>query len=168
MGTEEIRGATGQDDSLNLVLDCKDVYSYEDDWRQILYLLPELVDRGSGRDSAEHRHQIDEAKEEVGPELENEEDEESKADIREWIHGAWVTGVLWVQDEDTAECGEVLLLWIDEFGRSVRANRLESDEIEYNWGLFHAGGRECDHPWWWEAEVGETYEHGAWPEASSE
>jgi hypothetical protein len=76
------------------------------------------------------------AKEELIPELENESDEEAQAEIRETIHQAWVTGIIWVQDGDTANSGEVLLAWLDKFGRSVRCTRVEYENVAYGDGMY--------------------------------
>lgn len=160
---EDIGFATGLDNSRDLVLDDETRYSYGDDWRQILYLLPEILDSAGGPKNPDRfRESKQEAKEELEAELENEDDEDAQAEISETIHHAWVTGIVWVQDEETAKSGEALLVWLDEFGRSVRSTRVEYKNVaEWN-GMFSAN-RDADTEWWQGAELGETYEGGAWP-----
>lgn len=157
---------TGQDDSRLLVLDDATRYKHAD-WSQVLYCLPEIVDslHGGPKSPDRRRASIREAKEEVEPELENEEDEEARAEIRECIQQVWATGFLWVQDAETAETGEVLLVWLDEFGRVVRENRVDCkdpEELHCKSGML-GDGRDSDLEWWSTAFVGETYEGGAWP-----
>jgi hypothetical protein len=162
---EDIGFSTGFNDSIrDLVLDEETKYNYDDDWRQILYLLPEILYTiGGTQDPQSLREAKQEAKEELEPELENEDDEEAQAEIRETIHRMWVTGIIWVQDEYTAESGKVLLAWLDEFGRSVRCTRIEYENVSEWTGMFMEH-RDAEIEWWYYAEVGEAYEGGAWPE----
>ena len=44
---------------------------------------------------------------------------------------------------------------MDEFGRSVGANRVEDEEIWYGAGVFHRDM--IDDGWWGDAEIEETY-----------
>jgi hypothetical protein len=161
---EDIGYSTGFDEPIrDLVLDDKTRYNYGDDWRQILYLLPEILDSARNyRDPQSLREAKQGAKEELEPELENESDEEAQAEIRETIHHSWVTGTVWVQDEETADSGEVLLVWLDEFGRNVRCTRVEYEKVAYYSGMF-VEHRDGVIEWWWQAELGEAYEGGAWP-----
>ena len=157
----EIGDITGQDNSDALVLHDRERYSYGPRWQQILHCIPELVDSYLGpRAPDRHQARVQDAKAEIQSELENEEDEEARAEIRERVRHAWVTGCFWVQDGVAAETGEALLVWVDEFGRVVRQNRI-GDLTLYN-GMFdkHADG---ETEWWNTAEVGEAYEAGSWP-----
>lgn len=157
--TQDIGDATGQDDSRVLVLDDEARYTYAD-WGQILYHLPEILDSSGGPQSPDKLcGKIQAAKEEVEPELENEEDEEAQQEIRESILQVWVTGVLWVQDEETGETGKVLLVWLDGFGRVVREVRVGSDEVCEWTGMFLKCA-DAESEWWMIADVGETYEGG--------
>lgn len=66
------------------------------------------------------------------------------------------TGVLWVQDMESAETGEVLLLWIDEKGQVIRSVRVPGDEINAWPNMFDMyADQEC--PWWQTALTGEAY-----------
>ena len=157
----EIGDATGQDTGNALVLNDAACYSYGHQWQQILRCVPEIVDSYlAPQDPDKHQARLQDAKDEVQSELENEEDEGARAEIREHVQHAWVTGCLWVQDEVTAETGEALLVWADEFGRVVKQNRIE-DVTLYN-GMFdkHA---DAETEWWSTAEFGKTYEGGRWP-----
>lgn len=145
-----------------LVLEQEARYKHAD-WSQILYYLPEILDSYRGPRSPDQlRGEIQAAKEEVEPELENEEDEEAQEEIRGSIQQAWVTGVLWVQDEKTANTGEVLLLWLDEIGRVVREARVEIDKVTEWTGMFFKCA-DAETEWWRTADPGETYEGGTWP-----
>jgi hypothetical protein len=163
LNDEDIGFSTGLEDySRELVLDNETRYNYGDDWRQILYLLPEILG-GCPMDPQYLRESKQEAKEDLEPELENESDEEARAEIRETIHHEWVTGIVWVQDEETANSGEVLLVWLDEFGRSVRCTRVEYENVADWVGMF-SENKYIYIEWWLYAELGEAYEGGAWPE----
>lgn len=163
LDAEDLEYITGEDDGGVLVLDDAARYEYAD-WSQVLYCLPEILDSMTcGPQSPDmRREEVREAKENVEQELEFEEDEEALEEIRESIQQAWVTGFLWVQDEETAETGEVLLVWLDEFGRVVREKRVKSDKLT-DWLGMLVGGRDFDIEWWSTADVGEIYEGGAWP-----
>jgi hypothetical protein len=54
-------------------------------------------------------------------------------------------------------------VWLDEFGRSVRAAMVEYNWIDHGVALYFSPGRIHDNGLQDEAEVGETYENGAWP-----
>lgn len=145
-----------------LVLDQEARYRHAD-WSQILYYLPEILDSYRGPKSPDQLcGDIQAAKEEVEPELENEEDEEAQKEIRESIQQAWVSGFLWVQDEETAKTGEVLLLWLNKFGRVVREARVESDKVTEWTGMFLKCA-DAETEWWRTADISKTYGGGAWP-----
>jgi hypothetical protein len=113
---------------------CHDFLSFNEATRlrspEILYTI------GGTQDPQSLREAKQEAKEELEPELENEDDKEAQAEIRETIHRLWVTGIIWVQDEYTAEFGKVLLAWLDEFGRSMRCTRIEYENVSEWTGMF--------------------------------
>jgi hypothetical protein len=50
---------------------------------------------------------------------------------------------------------------MDEFRKFVRAIGLEYEEIFYEAIMFFSDM--IDNAWWVDAEIGETYENGAWP-----
>lgn len=154
---DEIHGLTG-DESKQLVLDDETRYVHEP-WTAIFRHFPEAVESYVGC-RGDHSKQIAEAKDAVQLDLEEAEDEEAKAEIRESIQHACVTGCLWVEDDESRETGEVQLIWLDEYGRIVRSNRV-GDVTEYVGMLLERKDDECD--WWLSAEVGDSYEDGNWP-----
>ncbi|MCJ1381094.1 hypothetical protein MMC17_004203 [Xylographa soralifera] len=160
---EEICSATGKDDSDVLVLNDRDLYNYDHGWSDLLTSIPEVLDSYTGpKDPVRIRQGIFDAKEEVAPEMEFS-GEDWQEDLRERVHHAYVTGALWVQDEESSRSGEMLLLWIDEYGRIVREHRVEAEQMDMYSGMWTIYA-DNEIEWWHQADVGEAYEHGKWPD----
>lgn len=143
-----------------LILNDSNLYNY-DDWTEILECFPDVLDSRVGPPNPERYHRcIAEEKElaENDMELYNQDEPE---EIRSQAHSAWVTGLLWVHDSKTTETGEMLLLWMDQYGRVVREVRMGADDIDEISGMFHLS-RDIGSPWWNKADQGQEYEGGNW------
>ena len=81
------------------------------------------------------RQRISNAKEEVVPDMDFS-DQDWQEDLRARVHHSYVTGILWVQDEESSRSGEILLLWIDEYGRIVREYRVEAEQMNMYSGFW--------------------------------
>ncbi|CAK4034223.1 Hypothetical predicted protein [Lecanosticta acicola] len=158
---EEIGYATGPDEGDSLVLEDADRYARFRGLQDALGCMPEIVDSFVGpQDPARHHSSIQDAKEEAAPQLENEDDEEAKEEIRMGMQHAWVTGVMWLEDKEAQETGEALLVWLDEFGRVVRKNRVQDIT---KWAAMFSRFADNETEWWNTAEAGSVYEAGNWP-----
>lgn len=81
---------------------------------------------------------------------------------RSLIHPVYATGIIWVHDAETTESGEMPLVWMDEYGRTVREARMGENDLDNICGRFHEAS-DMDTPWFNHADVGEAYEDGKWP-----
>lgn len=54
------------------------------------------------------------------------------------------------------------LVWMDEYGRTVREARMGENDLDNICGRFHEAS-DMDTPWFNHADVGEAYEDGKWP-----
>ncbi len=143
-------------------------YSYGEDWQRLFSLMPQLLEPNPRYDYEEERAAaFAEAQEAEGydPEALGEL---LLSDRFNHYHLASKVGILYVMDEETLcededgsavshEDREILTVWYDAYGKTVRWRRDRADYVGDHMALLQTASIE-DHAVWMEAEVGEDYE----------
>ncbi|OBT61051.1 hypothetical protein VE03_09141 [Pseudogymnoascus sp. 23342-1-I1] len=151
-------------DDEDRLLDDEELYNFGDDWRRILDVFPELVNSDGAY--ATHQEFLQEAEEFLI---------KGKAylaggDIPDSSFG-WIDSIkynspageadqtIMVEDKKALETKQLLIVFIDAFGRVVRWSRFGSGEAEQMAGSWFAGGW-SDLEEWEEGVIGEDYQVG--------
>jgi len=156
---DHLETLTGVGDRHSMFLIDSERYSFGNDWKRVLGILPEIVHTNNGKSSPEDwQYRLQEVKEEIAPDLEFADDEDLKNELLEGAMFLFVRGFLWVQDAKSFETGKVRLIWLDEFGRVVRHTR--SDDFDYGFLLSRDAG--SDTHMWTSAKYGDGYNDDDW------
>lgn len=161
-------------DGEHRLLNDANLYNFGADWRRIFDTIPELLDPSSG-DWEYYQQRQNEGLNDLksfarggvshAPSrlLENLACFQGK-ELEEWVakalqssvHEACVVAWIVLEDEEALESKQVLLMFLDAYGRVVREKRVGVDEAEDMGGSWVRGSwHERDE--WLEAELGEDY-----------
>ena len=145
-------------------------YGYGEDWQRLFGRMPQLLecDDGYEEERAAKFAEAQEKEGEDGCEYDGSLGELSLGDLFNRYHLASQVGVLYVLDEETLgedEDGsevshddrEILVVWYDAYGKTVRWRRGRADNISNEMALINTASID-DHPVWTEAEIGEDYD----------
>jgi hypothetical protein len=151
-------------------------YGYGDDWQRVFGRMPQLLECGASYEE-ERAAEFARAQGEES-DLEEEEalggwsrDELSLGELFNRYHLASKVGVIYVLDEETlgddgnglegVSCDdrEVLVVWYDAHGKTVRWRRRSAVELAQEMALINTASID-DHPVWTEANIGEDYDWG--------
>ncbi|KAH7327141.1 hypothetical protein BKA65DRAFT_566453 [Rhexocercosporidium sp. MPI-PUGE-AT-0058] len=90
------------------------------------------------------------------------EDESRRYVLRSWtdmMHRAFVVGFIVVEDEEALKTGTVLVVFLDERGKSVREVRCDAESVNGYCPLWDEG-TQFDGGQWEHSTIGEDYEEG--------
>ena len=160
LAPRDLAEVVGSSDNVSYVLDDSSLYDYGSDWLRIFVRIPELPQgygpRGESAVTGYHKA-IREAQVEAIREFGEDEIEDLEEPDYTDMQSRCVTNFFFVEDEESLHTGKVLIVWLDECGRTIRQCRIlpadASDVvgIQYSPGLF-----ECL-PQWLDGEVGAAY-----------
>lgn len=166
--------AVGGDDRL---LNDPDLYDFGSEWQRVFDFLPELVEPQEQSDWALRRKMFDEAVDDLKSfaargidgaprqlrdNLWRNQGDALKQQIAEAlqssVHEACVVNWIVLEDEEALRSGDVMMLFLDAFGRAVRQKRVPPAQAEQFSGFWADGSwMESDLV---EAEIGEEYREG--------
>ena len=169
-------------DDEDRLLDDEDLYNFGDDWRRILDVFPELVSYSDEIWTSQQKS-LQEAEDYLlnakaylaGREVEDspiewidsikehcpatEAEQIVMGTYRSGVHMECVANYLIVEDKKAVETKQLLLVFLDAFGRVVRWSRVDPSEAEQMGGSWLAPNWFDLHEWK-DGEIGEDYQVG--------
>ncbi|OBT49127.1 hypothetical protein VE00_00032 [Pseudogymnoascus sp. WSF 3629] len=151
-------------DDEDRLLDDEELYNFGDDWKRILHVFPELVNSNGAY--ATHQEFLQEAEDFLIKGKAYLAGGDIPDSSFEWVDSiknnspaAEADQTIMVEDKKALETKQLLIVFIDAFGRVVRWSRFGSGEAEQMAGPWFAGGR-SDLKEWEEGVIGEDYQVG--------
>lgn len=159
------------------LLNDPNLYNFGPEWQHVFDFLPELVEPQEQSDWALEEEMFSKAVDDLksfaakgvtgapkqlldnlslmrGEELE----QEVATALQSSVHEACVVNWIVLEDEEALRSGDVMILFLDVFGRVVRQKRMPAAQAEDMGGLWVDGSwMEVD---WVDAEIGEEYREG--------